>query len=274
MTIDDKLASGLMNRYMRELYEDGERLRAIVARERLGHGRPWEATVRRLDTILDSHFEKYIVSKVVVLDKKRSSLEALVLLPVGAKNLEAGSFLMSLLKADVRNGLSVNPLTLRASFHWTMRIFQRHQRYDPSFVRQELRAALLGLTGLDVTTTGHWEVPSAEGATALSIKENCVETITYLTDRQATPDQLRRWSDMRTRIMDGLGMTSWSDVTEMVRRPSWVSKRENGVMKLRPKLPWVLPNGDVMAVEDHPLDGMFIGVRGDGRALAQARLVA
>jgi hypothetical protein len=108
----------------------------------------------------------------------------------------------------------------------------------------------------------------------LSIKENCVETITYLTDRQATPDQLRRWSDMRTRIMDGLGMTSWSDVTEMVRRPSWVSKRENGVMKLRPKLPWVLPNGDAMAVEDHPLDGMFIGVRGDGRAFAQARLVA
>lgn len=274
MTIDDKLAGGLMNRYMRELYDDGEKLRAIVARERIGYGRPWEATVRRLDTIIEAHFEKYVVSKILVLDKKRSSLEALVLLPVGPKNLEAGSFLMTMIKADVRSGLSVNPLSLRASFHWTKRIFQRRRQYDPAFVRQELRAALLGLSAMGVSTTGHWEVPSLEGATALAIKETCVETITYLTDRQATPDQSQRWGETRTRIAENLGMSSWSDVMEMVRRPSWVAKREKGVMTLRPRLPWMLANGETMAVEDHPLDGMFIGVCGYERDFAQVRLVA
>lgn len=188
MTIDDTLAGGLMNRYIRELGDSAERLRSIVLRENVGQGKPWEATVRRLDAILDRYFAGYIVSKVVVLDKKRSYVEALVLLPVGAKNIKAGSFMMSSFKAS-RGGVSLHPLSLRASFHWTRRVFQRRGVYDPALVCQEVRAALVGLSALGVTDSGYFEVPSVEGVSAVSINTNGVETITYMTDRQASEEQ-------------------------------------------------------------------------------------
>lgn len=234
--IDDKLARGMMRRYMRELEEASVALIKVVRRKGSSRMLSWADRVRWLDNVLDVQFERYVISKLFLADGKRSLLEALLIVPVrGEMNRAAGAFVSSVLRMHPRDGFSMAPTPLSASFHWTMRVFKRRHAYDPHFLRQELRATLIGLDGLNAWDSRNAVVPSVTGANLVLLKEGMIKTITYMSDAQASEEQEESWRAQRAAICATLGFPDWRAFAALTAQPSWIGTVKGGDIRLEPK---------------------------------------
>ena len=261
--IDDKLATGMVKRYLRELERDADLL--INAFERMVPlGRiSLESRMRKFDNVLENVFGQYLLAKLLVLDKKRSQLEALMILPANSQRHDTvGAFVTALIKVTCTGHLTVIPMRVRSSFHWTMRVFKRRGAYDPRFVRQELRGAIVGLNAFDGRGNDYEEIPSFEGVSVVTRKNDRVEAVTYMTDAQASGQQEARWSQARQHIASELGLTSWLEVLELIRRVSWVGVRKGRRIEVRPKKIWRRESGEEVVALDYDFADCFIGLGG------------
>lgn len=259
--IDETLARGLMNRYMRELSVDAVRLRNALTRTCQSTKPTCESRVRAIDRLFENNFSQYVISKLIVLDKKRSLFEALLILPsMDEHKTEMGAFVPTLLRVNCSDAPLMLPLRMRASFHWTMRVFQRRGGYDPQFVRQEFRSALIGLSAIYGSHQEYEEIPSLEGVSLIHLSDDMAETITYMTDAQSSTSQDERWSQMRQRLATNLGLSNWQDVIDLIQRVNWVGVRKGRTFEMRPKIPWHRTNGQAVVAQDYAFADLFAGV--------------